>query len=109
MRINFTFRHMDSSEALKDHASAKLARLERFEDREMSIDTVFSVEKFQKTAEFKISGAHGMFLQTETRDDMFEAIDVAVDKLDRQLARSKEKRKHHKGSQATTPNELDAI
>ena len=109
MRINFTFRHMDSSEALKDHASAKLSRLERFEDREMAIDAVFSMEKFQKTAEFKVSGAHGTFLQTETRDDMFEAIDIAIDKLDRQLARSKERRKHHKGTQGTTPSEFDEL
>lgn len=97
MRINFTFRHMDSSEALKDHASSKLARLERFEDGEMAVETVFSVEKFQKIAEFKVSGDNGTFLQTETREDMFEAIDVAVDKLDRQLSRAKAKRKHHKG------------
>ena len=97
MRINFTFRHMDSSEALKDHASTKLARLERFEDREMAIETVFSVEKFQKTAEFRVTGAHGNFMQSETREDMFEAIDVAVDKLDRQLSRAKDRRKDHKG------------
>jgi len=105
MRINFTFRHMDSSEALKDHATGKLGRLERFEDREMSIETVFSVEKFQKTAEFRVSGAHGTFMQTETREDMFEAIDVAVDKLDRQLSRAKDRRKDHKGSGAEAAEE----
>ncbi|MCA9517609.1 MAG: ribosome-associated translation inhibitor RaiA [Myxococcales bacterium] len=105
MRINFTFRHMDASEAVKTHASGKLARLGRFEDREMAVDTTFSVEKFNKTAEFRVSGAHGTFLQTETREDLFEAIDVAVDKLDRQLSRSKSRRKHHKGLQAATPHE----
>ncbi|PIE17202.1 MAG: ribosomal subunit interface protein [Proteobacteria bacterium] len=106
MKINFSFRHMDSSEAIKNHVSAKLQRLERFEDQEMAIDTTFSVVKFQKTAEFRVSGANGTFLQTETREDLFEAIDVAIDKLDRQLSRAKAKRKHHKGNQAATPHEI---
>ena len=106
MRINYSFRQMDSSEAIKSHASAKLQRLERFEDQEMAIESTFSVVKFQKTAEFKVTGANGTFLQTETREDMFEAIDVAVDKLDRQLSRAKAKRKHHKGNQAATPHEI---
>ncbi|MFT7580707.1 MAG: putative sigma-54 modulation protein [Myxococcota bacterium] len=108
MRINFTFRHMDSSEAVKSHATAKLKKLERFEDRQMSIESVFWVEKkFQKHVEFKVNGTHGTFLQTETREDMREAIDIAVDKLDRQLARAKDKAKHHKGHQSTTPRVLD--
>ncbi len=106
MRVNFTFRQMDSSDALKAHTASKLKRLERFEDRELTVGAVFSIDKFHKTCEFKISGAHGTFLQTETRDDMYEAVDVAIDKLDRQLSRAKSKRKHHKGAQPTTPSQL---
>lgn len=106
MKITYTFRHMDASEHLKEHAAEKLARLERFEDREMSVDTVFTTEKHQKTVEFKVAGAHGTFVLTETRDDMKEAVDVAVDRLDQMMARDKAKRKHHKGHQSTTPHEL---
>lgn len=107
MQITFSFRHMDSSDAIKAHAAEKLSRLERFEDREMSVDTVFSMEKkFQKTAEFKVHGAHGSFIQTETREDLYEAIDVAIDKLDRQLARAKARVKHHKGALGAVPHEF---
>jgi len=106
MKITFTFRHMDANDTVKEHAGSKLTRLERFEDREMSVDTVFSTDKFQKSVEFKVAGAHGTFVLTETRDDMYEAIDVAIDKLDQMLSRDKAKRKHHKGHQPTTPHEL---
>jgi putative sigma-54 modulation protein len=106
MKITFSFRHMDASDPIKAHASEKLTRLERFEDREMAIDSVFSTDKFQKSVEFKVSGAHGTFVLTETSDDMYAAIDVAVDKLDQVLSRDKAKRKHHKGNQSTTPHEL---
>ncbi len=106
MKITYTFRHMDASDRAKNHTSEKLERLERFEDREMAIDVVFTAQKFEVEAEFKVTGAHGSFVVTETRPDLFEAIDVGVDKLDQVLSRDKAKRKHHKGQQGTTPHEL---
>lgn len=106
MKITYTFRHMEPSDRAKNHTGEKLERLERFEDREMAVDVVFTAEKFEVQAEFKVSGAHGQFVVTETRTDLFEAIDVAVDKLDQVLSRDKAKRKHHKGNQGTTPHDL---
>ena len=107
MKINFTFRQMDSSEELKSHTAAKLDRLSRFEETEMLLNVTFSMGRFSKTVEFQATGANGTFVSRETRDDMYEAIDLAIDKIDRQLARAKDKRKHHKGQQATTPDNLD--
>ena len=103
MKIHFTFRHMDSSEKLKAHTSEKLERLARFEDREISVQVTFSKEKYHNIVEFQVSGSSGTFVSSETRDDMFEAIDLAIDKIDRQLSRDKDKRKRHKGLQAATP------
>ena len=105
MKITYAFRHMDSNDHVRDHAAAKLERLERFEDREMMVEVVFTEEKYLTTAEFKLSGAHGTFVLSETREDVKEAIDVAVDKLDQVLSRDKDKRKHHKGHQSITPHE----
>ncbi len=102
MKITFTFRHMDSSDALKEHTASKLERLSRFEDRELSIAVTFTTEKFHKSVEFQVTNASSTFVAGETRDDMYEAIDLAIDKLDRQLSRDKSKRKHHKGA---TPDE----
>ena len=96
MRIRYTFRHMNTSDRLKAHAAQKLGRIGRFEDREMDVQVTFGVEKHQKSVEFQVSGAHGTFVSHEQRPDMFEAIDLAIDKLDRQLSREKSKRKDHK-------------
>ena len=106
MKISYTFRHVASSELLKQHTADKLMKLERYEDREMSVHAIFSTERFRKTVEFQAHGAHGAFVASETCDDMFEAIDVAVDKLDRQLSREKSKRKHHKGHQGSVPHHI---
>jgi putative sigma-54 modulation protein len=95
MRISYTFRHMDASNGLKEHTAHKLERISRFEDREMSVHVTFDKEKYQKMVEFQVNGAHGTFVCTEKKDDMYEAIDLAIDKLDRQLSREKSKRKNH--------------
>lgn len=107
MKITYTFRQMDSSEGLKEHTAAKLQRLTRFEDREMAVNVTFQLEnKFQRFVEFQCSGSHGTFVSSESAEDMYEAIDLAVDKLDRQLSREKSKRKHHKGQQPATPHQI---
>ena len=103
MKIDFTFRHMNSSEKLKAHTTEKLGRLARFEDREMTVHVTFEKEKHHNHVEFQVTGNNGTFVSRETRDDMFEAIDLGIDKMDRQLARDKDKRKRHKGLQAATP------
>jgi len=106
MKINYSFRHMDASDRIRTHTGEKLEKLERFEDREMSIEVVFSAEKFHRTAEFRVSADHGTFVLSETREDMFEAIDVGVDRLDQVMAREKAKRKHHKGAATLKAEDL---
>ncbi|MCB9727620.1 MAG: ribosome-associated translation inhibitor RaiA [Deltaproteobacteria bacterium] len=103
MKTSFTFRHMDSTEALKNHTLDKLQRLSRYEDHELDIHAIYSVEKRHMTVEFTVTGNSHTFVCRETREDMYEAIDLAVDKLDRQLRRDKTRRKHHKGNQGSTP------
>jgi ribosomal subunit interface protein len=106
MKIAYTFRHMNSSEELKAHTTQKLERLGRFEDRELAVHVTFGLEKHQRQIEFQVQSSHGTFVCSEEKEDMFEAIDLAVDKIDRQLAREKSRRKHHKGNQAATPHEI---
>ena len=99
MNIHFTFRHMDSTEALKNHTQDKLARLKRYEETTLDVRVTFEVEKLNKSVEFNLVSKGHTFIVTETRSDMYEAIDVGVDKLNRQLSRAKSRRKHHKGHQ----------
>jgi len=98
MRVNVAFRHMEASDRIRAHALEKLARIARFEDGLLHVDAVFSAEKFHRTAEFRVNHGHGPHVVSETRADMFEAIDVAIDRLDALLARDKDRRKHHKGA-----------
>ena len=70
---------MDASNGLKEHTAHKLERISRFEDREMSVHVTFDTERYQKMVEFQVNGAHGTFVSTEKKDDMYEAIDLGYD------------------------------
>jgi len=106
MKASFTFRKMDSTDAIKQHTLAKLKRLERFEDSEVTVHVTFEVDKFHRCVELQATIHGRTFVSTEKRGDMYEAIDICVDKLNRQISRSKSKRKHHKGQQGSYPQAI---
>jgi len=91
MQLNITGHHVDLTDAMKDYVSSKLQKLERHIDGITNVQVTLSVEKLRQTAEatLHISGAdiHG----TAEQEDMYAAIDLLVDKLDRQILKHKEK------------------
>jgi len=92
MQLNITGHHVDLTEALKDYVSAKLQKLERHIDSISNVQVTLSVLKQRHIAEstVHVSGAdiHG----TAEQDDMYAAIDLLIDKLDRQILKHKEKK-----------------
>ena len=70
---------------------------------EVTVQVTLGVEKIHRSVELHAT-LHGQtFVSQEKRGDMYEAIDVCVDKLNRQISRKKSKLKHHKGQQPTSP------
>lgn len=92
MQVNVSGHHIDVTEALKDYVESKLVRLERHSDRITNMTVILSVEKQRQKAEstLHISGAE-IFAEAES-DDLYAAIDLLADKLDRQLIKAKEKK-----------------
>lgn len=97
MHVTVTFRHMDSSDALKDYAEEKSARLARFLVEPIEFHWVLSVEKkIRHVADVSVvAGGITSKAQEETQD-MYSAIDLALDKLEKQVKKHKEKVKDHK-------------
>jgi putative sigma-54 modulation protein len=94
---------MDSTDAIKQHVLNKLKRLERYEDREVTVQVTLGVEKIHRSVELHAT-LHGQtFVSQESRGDMYEAIDVCVDKLNRQISKKRSKLRDHKGHQPTSP------
>ncbi len=91
MQVTVTFRHMDPTDALKDFAEEKLARIQKLHDGPLDANVVLSTEKFHHVAEITASVRGGTFNGTERTEDMYVSIDRAVEKLERQIVKFKEK------------------
>ena len=96
MNINFTGHRMELTTALKSFTQEKFNRLERHFDKITAINVVFDVEKLRHIAEATILISKGEVHASSESDDMYSAIDLLVDKLDRQLTKHKQKILDHR-------------
>ncbi len=94
MQINFTGHRMEVTPALKTFTQEKFDKLERHFDKITAINVIFDVEKLRQIAEATILVAKGELHASSESEDMYTAIDILVDKLDRQLIKHKEKLRH---------------
>jgi len=97
MQINLHGHHVDLTDPLKTYVSDKFTKLSRHFDHITSTQVTLSVEKNRQKAEATIRFSGGEIFADSTEQDMYAAIDLLIDKLDRQILKHKEKIKaHHK-------------
>lgn len=96
MNITFTGHRMELTTSLKNFTQEKFNKLERHFDKITAINVVFDVEKLRHIAEATILISKGEVHASSESDDMYSAIDLLVDKLDRQLNKHKQKALDHR-------------
>jgi len=91
MQITITGHQLDITDALRDYVNNKFSRLARHSDRITSIRVTMSVEKINQKVDATILISGGDINANAEHEDMYAAIDLLIDKLDRQLLKHKEK------------------
>ena len=98
MQITVTFRHVDSTPALRAYAQDKVARVARkYLRRPGDAHVILGVSKQRHVAEITLQGDHVSMFAKETTHDLYSAIDLAVEKLEHQAQKLKARRREHKG------------
>ena len=102
MRIDIHGQHIDVTPALRDYVATRFERLARHVERPFDVRTVLAVEKTRQWAEATVTLAgHTVHADAEGLD-VYAAVDLLADKLDRALLKYKEKRgDHHRGERLT--------
>ena len=97
MQVAVSFRHMETSPALRDYAAEKLEHvIGKYLRAPTDAQVVLSVEKFWHIAKFSLQ-VRGLSVKSEEKsEDMYSSIDLALDKLERQLRRYKDKIRNHR-------------
>jgi len=98
MRIETHGQQIEVTAALRDYVENKLARLKRHFEQPFDVRTVLSLDKPNHCAEATITLAGRTLHADASAVDMYAAIDLLADKLDRLLMKQKEKLvDHHRG------------
>ena len=105
MQFRFTFKHMETSQALQNYARDKIkVEVEKFVTKPIEAQVTFSVDRHQHLVLCVLSGGDGFSVNVEHAcEDMYGSVDHMIDKMVTQLKRKKEKLKDHKHHKAPEP------
>ena len=95
MQVQISGQHFDISEGLRRYVSTKLKRLERHFDHVTNVHVTLKPGKQSQCAEATVHVSGRQLHADATGARMHAAVDVLVDKLDRQIKRHKEKLSDH--------------
>ena len=91
MNLNVSGHHVDVTPALRGYVQTKLERVSRHFDHVIDAHVILTVNKIRQKAEVTLH-VRGKDLHCESEeDDLYAAIDLLADKLDRQVQRYKDK------------------
>ncbi len=110
MRVEFTGRHIDVTEPIRQFAMDRLNRLRSLPDI-IEVHFVLSAEKHQRhVAEINLKTQHEFINCTDTTTDMYTSIASVLDKVEKQVQKTKtrQKKKHRAsvGARVVSPESV---
>ena len=114
MLFTITGKHIEITEAIRRHAEEKTSKLPKYYNSINQVEVIIDGNQGGSNTSVEIiaRAEHGkVFVGSETGNDAYRCIDMAVHKLERQLRRAKgrerdDKHKHTGGAELTELTEL---
>ncbi len=95
MNVSISGRHMEVTEAMRDHVESGLLKIREHFDRVIDVKVVLSVEKRRHMAEINLHANSLQINAKEESDDMYASIDSALQKIERQVTKHKGRIQRH--------------
>lgn len=100
-------KNVEVSDALKEKAIRKLAKIEKFFKADAECNITFKVEKNRHICEVTIFSKDLFIRAEETTNDMYASIDMVIDKLERQIRKNKTKLGKRIRQESVVPDNFD--
>ena len=97
LQVQTVFKGMDGSDAIKDYASKKAAKIVKHTNHVVNCHYVFSIEKTVHIAQLHLVSGDFDAKAEGRAETMYAAIDEVTDKLIQQARKFNEKLKDHTG------------
>ncbi|MSP60571.1 MAG: ribosome-associated translation inhibitor RaiA [Myxococcales bacterium] len=106
MQLSVTFRHMDTTDALKDYAREKVERINKYFPDPIKAHVVLSCDRgYNHTADVVITLHNGILIKgEEVTEDMYSSIDLVMAKIERQVRKYKDKIRSHRPASSSSPS-----
>ena len=95
MNLSISGHHLEVTPALREYVTVKLDKIRRHFDQVIDVNVLLSVDKLRQKAEIALHVRGKDIFAESVDDDLYAAIDLLVDKLDRQVLKYKDKRFAH--------------
>ncbi len=109
MDITVTFRHVESTESLKEYAEDKISKIDKYFDYPVEAHIVLTAEKFRRMADVTLNVNGAVIKAEEETEDMYSAIDQVMDKIEIQVKRYRDKIRNRRTKSGAGPaDEIDS-
>ncbi len=108
MQITISGQQVEVPDEIQDYTRKKAEKLPRFFEKIQAVEVLWGREGDQLFVEFLVNpGSRQPFIAREVGDDGRTLVDLAVDKLERQITKHKEKSRTraHKNKRPPSPDE----
>ena len=91
MNIDYVARNYPLDDQIRTYTSDKLQKVAKFLEDPVEIRVTLEHEKHRYIADLHVAHRFGVIKANEENDDMYDAINLAVDKTEKQARRSRKK------------------
>lgn len=106
MKSNYTFKHLDYSESLVNYTHTKLDSIGQFLLKDGRCNVYYFKNQHEFVVEVSLNTRQKFFKATASAPDIYVAVDLMTDKLEKQFLKVKEIYQDHKKFDASKEGRL---
>ncbi len=109
MKLNFTFKHLDSSQALQSYTQDKLEAVGRFLLKDGFGSVYYSKKNHEFCVEISFNTREKYYRASAYHSDVYQAVDSVVTKLEKQFLKTRKTVQNHKRPELSKKGRLDQL
>lgn len=109
MKTNFTFLHLDHSQALMEYTDQHLEEIARFLLKASNCTVLFSKTREEFCVEMSVPTKEKYFRAKAFAPDIYVAVDMAIERLERQFLKTRKVNQHHKKFELSKEGKLQTV
>lgn len=109
MKLNYTFKHLDYSNSLVEYTEEKMGEIGKFLLKEGYGNVYYSKTKNEFCVEVTVNTREKYFKATSYNMDAYSAVDLVVEKLEKQFLKTRKIVQHHKKPELSREGKIDQL